>query len=229
MQAPCPQCGSKIVIDDAKVPERPFQVRCPKCQAVSKFPGRSAAAPEEPAGESPAPAPTPAPQMADEMRAHLMAQVRREMVHGGAPASHRALVSVGDRALAGAVTVMLSRLGYEVDATDDAAEGGRLMEQGVQDVVVTTRSAAGQGKAETLYQRLNRLSPEARRRLFVILVGDEFKTADGTQAWVCLADVVVNSRDAGSADNVIANTLAERARLYQAFNEARRRHEEAAS
>ena len=228
MQAPCPQCGSKIVIDDAKLPDRPFQVRCPKCQTVSKFPGRSAPAPEEATAEPPAAALPQAP-LADEMRAQLMAQVRREMTHGTMPASHRALVSIGDRALAGAVTVMLSRLGYEVDAIEDPAEGGRLMEQGAQDVVFTTRGVAAQGKPETLYQRLNRLSPEARRRLFVVLVGDEFKTADGTQAWVCLADLVISSRDASNADNVITNTLAERSRLYQAFNEARRRHEEAAS
>jgi predicted Zn finger-like uncharacterized protein len=228
VQAPCPQCGSKIVIDDAKLPDRPFQVRCPKCQTVSKFPGRSAATAEEPTAEPTAAGPAPTP-LADEMRAQLMAQVRREMAHGSMPGNHRALVSIADRALAGAVTVMLSRLGYEVDAIEDAAEGGRLMEQGAQDVVITTRVAATQGKPETLYQRLNRLSPEARRRLFVVLVGDEFKTADGTQAWVCLADLVVHSRDAGNADNVITGTLAERSRLYQAFNDARRRHEEAAS
>lgn len=227
MQAPCPQCGSRIVIDDAKLPDRPFQVRCPKCQAVAKFPGRSAAAAEESAPEPPMAAP-PQP-VADEVRAQLMAQVRREMAHGSTAGSHRALVSIGDRALAGAVTVMLSRLGYEVDAIEDVAEGGRLMEQGAQDVVFTTRGVAAQGKPETLYQRLNRLSPEARRRLFVVLVGDEFKTADGTQAWVCLADLVVHTRDAGAADNVMTQTLAERSRLYQAFNEARRRHEEAAS
>jgi predicted Zn finger-like uncharacterized protein len=229
VQAACPQCGSKIVIDDAKVPDRPFQVRCPKCQAVAKFPGRTAAVPP-PAEEAEAPAP---PAVAEDLRAQVMAQVRREMVMGGGGAAghagHRALVAIADRALAGNVTVLLSRLGYEVDAIDDAAEGGRLMEQGVQEIVVTTRTVAAQGKPETLYQRLNRLSPEARRRLFVILVGDDLKTGDGTQAWVCLADVVVGSRDVASADNVVRSALAERNRLYQAFNEARRRHDEAAS
>lgn len=224
MQAACPQCGAKIVVDDSKVPDRAFQVRCPKCQAVAKFPGRGAAVPP------PAEAPEPAPVAAAEMRAQLMAQVRREMSLGGTPSgTHRALVAIADPALGGSVTVLLSRLGYEVDAIEDAAEGGRLMEQGIQDLVVTTRTVAAQGKAETLYQRLNRLSPDARRRLFVVLVGDDFKTGDGTQAWVCLADLVVQTRDLATADNVVRNTLFERSRLYQAFNEARRRHEEAAS
>ncbi len=226
MQAACTQCGSKIVVDDAKVPDRPFQVRCPKCQAVAKFPGRSAVV-APPAEE---PTPEPAPVAAAEMRAQLMAQVRREMSLGGPQAgSHRALVAIVDPALAGSVTVLLSRLGYEVDAIEDAAEGGRLMEQGIHDIVFTTRTVAAQGKAETLYQRLNRLSPDARRRLFVVLVGDDFKTGDGTQAWVCLSDLVVQTRDVATADNILRNTLFERSRLYQAFNEARRRHDEAAS
>jgi predicted Zn finger-like uncharacterized protein len=226
VQAACPQCGSKIVIDDAKLPDRPFQVRCPKCQSVAKFPGRTAAV--APPAEEPLPAEPPPAPAADEMRAQLMAQVRREMTLGGTHAGgHHALVAITDRALAGSATVLLSRLGYEVDAVEDAAEAGRLVEQGAHDIVVSTRTVGAQGKAETFYQRLNRLSPDARRRLFVVLVGDELKTGDGTQAWVCLADLVVHSRDVATADNIVRNTLAERSRLYQAFNEARRRHEEA--
>ena len=30
---------------------------------------------------------------------------------------------------------------------------------------------------------MSRLSPDARRRVFLVLVGDEFKTGDGTQAF----------------------------------------------
>jgi twitching motility protein PilT len=58
MQANCTQCANKIVIDDSRVPDRPFAVKCPKCQAVNKLPGKSAAAPA-PASE-PAPASAPA-------------------------------------------------------------------------------------------------------------------------------------------------------------------------
>src|SRR5262249_1897286 len=44
VQASCSQCGHTITIDDAKVPDRPFGVKCPKCQNVVRLPGRSAAA-----------------------------------------------------------------------------------------------------------------------------------------------------------------------------------------
>lgn len=237
MQGSCPQCSSKIAIDDAKVPERSFQVKCPKCGNLVRFPGRTpeaaapapAAAAPEPAPASAAPA-AAAPSGDEEMRAQMMAQVRREMslteaVGGGG----RALVNLADRNQAGAITLSLSRQGYQVDASDDSAEASRLIEQGVYDLVVTARVAGSVAKGESVYQRLNRLNPDSRRRLFVVLVGDEFKTGDGTQAWSCLADLVVSARDAGAADAAIRNVAQERMRLLQAYVDARRRHEAAAN
>ena len=51
---------------------------------------------------------------------------------------------------------------------------------------------------------------------------------NGLQAWTTVSDLVLNSRDLASADAAVHNTLAERQRLYQAFQDARRRFEEAA-
>jgi predicted Zn finger-like uncharacterized protein len=39
VQAQCSQCATRIQIDDAKVPDRPFKVKCPKCQAIIPLPG----------------------------------------------------------------------------------------------------------------------------------------------------------------------------------------------
>jgi twitching motility protein PilT len=60
LQTSCQQCAQRIVVDDAKAPDRPFSVRCPKCQTLVKFPGRGAAA----AGDAPAAPATPAPAAA---------------------------------------------------------------------------------------------------------------------------------------------------------------------
>ncbi len=229
MQALCPQCSQRIVIDDAKVPDRPFSVKCPKCQSVVKLPGKGAGS------EAPAPAPVhaesapahpPAPA-ADEVRTQLMTQIRREL--SGGEAHPRALVSFPDHSPAASVTPLLTRLGYLVDSAEEQEEAARLIEQGVYSLVATARVQAPPGKGESLYQRISRLSPEARRRLFVILVGDEFKSGDGTQAFVALADLVLSSRDTAGAESTIRNTLAERTRLYQAFTDARRRFEASAS
>jgi len=267
VQANCTNCQQRIVIDDAKVPDRAFSVKCPKCQTVVRFPGKGGAPvvsapgtssfasnlpagaypaapptsaypayPNAPAAAAAAPGSAPAPPptamaeapASEELRATMMAQIRREMSIGEGKMVGRAMVALTDRAQAGAMALPLTRLGYQVDTVENAEEGARLLEQGVYDLVVATRAAAGAGR-ESLYQRLSRLSPEGRRRIFVVLVGDEFKTGDGTQAWAVMADVVVAGRDIPNADAVLLPALAERTRLYQVFTDARKRFEAAAA
>jgi hypothetical protein len=168
--------------------------------------------------------PEPVPS-AEALRAEVMAQVRREMLGDTArPSAGRALVALADKAQAGAVALPLGRLGYQVDTLDNAEEGSRLIEQGVYDLVVANRAAAPAGK-ESLYQRMSRLSPDSRRRVFLVLVGDDFKTGDGTQAWMAMGDLALNPRDLATADTVISKTAEERTRLYQVFLDARRRFE----
>jgi hypothetical protein len=249
VQATCPQCSNRVNFDDARAPERPFSVKCPKCQAPVRFPGRAAAgaapaaspaAPPAPAAASAAapvsapaatpPPPAPAPPGAAAVGNEALAQLRREV--GASDASRGAatqvLVAVPDRAVAGALTLPLTRLGHTIEVLDTPEEGGRLLEQGVYGIVITTRTAAVPGKTEMLYQRITRLNPDARRRIFLILVGEDLKTADGMQAFVLQADFVVNPRDAGSVEGPLLNSMAERNRVYQAFLEARKRMEAAA-
>ena len=219
MQANCPNCGNKIAIDDARVPDRPFSVKCPKCQNAIKLPGKGAApAAAAPAAEHEAAAPPP-----DETRAQMMAQIRATATESPGSAG-RALVALPDKTHAGNITVTLTRHGFGVDTLDDWEEGARLLEQGVFNLVVTARVGAAPGKGESLYQRINRLNPDSRRRIFLVLLGDEFKTGDGTQAFATLCDLVMNSKDAATADLVLKNTLAERSRLYQVFMDAHTRH-----
>ncbi len=69
MQASCPQCAHVVTIDDAKLPDRPFGVKCPKCQNVIRLPGRSPVAAPTPAAAPPGSgtAAAPAPGTVEEM------------------------------------------------------------------------------------------------------------------------------------------------------------------
>jgi len=160
-----------------------------------------------------------------------MAQLRREMnlaPGGGGTVSMRALVALADPSQAAAISATLARQGFSVEAPDDSGEAARLLEQGVYGILVTARGAAPAGTGETLHQRVCRLNPDGRRRVFLALVGDEFKTGDGTQAFAAMADLVLSSRDVATADAALRNTMAERTRLYQLFTEARQRFDASA-
>jgi predicted Zn finger-like uncharacterized protein len=214
VQAQCSQCSSRIQIDDSKVPDKPFKVKCPKCQAVITLPGKGEAAAPPP----PAPAPTQAyepPPMPSPA-----AVARRERA---ASSQNDALIALSGPAAA-AVQAALVNIGYNVDVVDDVEEGVRLVEQGVYELAVTSR-ASGDGGKETLHQRLMRLAADYRRSLFVILVGEEFRTGDGTQAWVAQADLVVHPNDAARSEHLIRSTIQERKRLYMPLHDARKRIE----
>jgi predicted Zn finger-like uncharacterized protein len=231
VQAQCSQCSTRIQIDDTKVPDRPFKVRCPKCQAVLTLPGRGADSFAAPEAEPPA-TPSEVPPVAGPAAAapppyeppsppSPAAMARRERAEASA---NDALIALSGPAAAG-LQQALERLQFHVDSVDDIEEGTRLLEQGVYEVAVTARTPPEPGKPETLAQRMLRLPIDARRRVFVILVGEEFRTADGTQAWAAQADLVVNPADAGRCEPLIRSTMIERKRLYQPLVDARRRIE----
>jgi hypothetical protein len=140
-------------------------------------------------------------------------------------AAGRAVLSLPDRGQAGVARQALTRLGFAVDLIDDGDEVTRLIEQGVYTLTAASRTVAAAGMPPTLYQRLNRLSPAARRRVFVLLVGNEFKSGDATQAFTVCADLVLHTRDLGQFEHLLQSTIAERQRLYQAFLDARLRFE----
>jgi len=53
VQATCPGCSHRLVVDDARVPSGPFSVRCPQCQIVVRLKGRPfSAADRGPTGAS---------------------------------------------------------------------------------------------------------------------------------------------------------------------------------
>ena len=215
MQAQCPQCSTRIQIEDAKVPDRPFKVRCPKCQHVMTLPGRGQAPAEETEPASPPPPEAPAP---------MLSQAALERAERAAAGERDAIVALVGPA-AEPLQKAIEHLGFHVDVVEDIEEGARLLEQGVYEVAVTSRSVAEPGRPETLAQRMLRMPLDTRRRVFVVLVGEEFRSGDGTQAWAVQADLVLHPSDIARAEHLVRATMTERKRLYQPLVDARRRIE----
>jgi hypothetical protein len=133
-------------------------------------------------------------------------------------------VALPDASLASAITVSLRGLDYNVDVVEDVEEGARLLEQGIYELAVTAHGD-GRGRHESLAQRITRLSPDTRRRVFVVLVGELYTTGDGTQAWAAQADLVLHPHDAARCENALRATLEEKQRLYAPLADARQRIE----
>lgn len=217
MQATCSSCSNLVTVDEnnPKLPEGPFSVKCPKCQTPVRFQGRAAAKGAAKA-EAPKLAAPPGPGSAPSSAMPLKPT---------ALPGERALIALDDTPRANELAKSIARLGYEVDVVPDA-DGVRMLDTAAHVIVAMARTVAESG-AFTCYQRLFLLSSDMRRGFFLILVGDEYTTGDGMQAFVVHGDVVVASSDAGSCELVIRERLVERTRLFRVFVETRRKHEAA--
>jgi len=213
VQTNCPQCKNLLVLDDAKIPDTPFMLKCPKCQATVKLPGKGASAVQRapaPSSDTPTTAAlaTPAP-----------------VTPPAAPPIGKALFGLPNADSASAMGAALGRLGFASESLDPQLEEKILrLQQGEYPVVVTSRN--GMPEERNLYRIVRTLSAEIRRRVFLILVGDEFKTGEGTQAFAVLADLVVQATDGATCERVVAQTMIERRRVYQVFWDAEERKAE---
>ncbi len=234
MQSPCPHCEYKIVIDDARVPDRAFSVKCPKCKKPVRFPGKAAAKQEEvaesPAAAPPAAAPpADAPPTAPPPAPAPAASSSGDMAMPGRPTDASpddvyAMVALPDVGQAGAITLTLSRLGYHVDTLENWEEGARLLDTASFDVIVTTHAVSAKG-GYSPYQKLTRLPLEFRRKMTVFLVADDVITGDGAQAFKLQADMVINGNELATAGMGVREVMFERKRVYQAYFDAMTRLE----
>ena len=248
MQATCPQCSQVIAVDDSKVPPGPFMLRCPRCQQTMKMSGNEAsrtssgkqaghdAAPDpasEVAAQTPSPkidvAPQDPPQQAPTPR--LEPTPQPPMSYGNATPSssdgngHRALVGLADGEQSRTISEVLQRRGYEVNTMDEGDERAIELQQGIYDVVVTHGNGQSSTSKKELVHLVNGLPPEMRSRMFLVLIGDNYKTGNTSEAFASLADFVCHPQDMAAADSALRATIAEKGRLYRAFLDVLRKKE----
>jgi hypothetical protein len=228
MQATCSKCSHVVTVDEnnPKLPDGAFSVKCPKCQTPVRFPGRAAAKAEKAAAApaaAPAPAPAavaaPEPEPAPKPAAAAPLVPLKPIAQPG----ERALVALDDKKRAAEMARSLGMLGFEVDVMSDA-DGVRAMEQGAHVIIVMARTVAESG-ALTAYQRLFLVNSDLRRSFFLVLLGDEYTTGDGVQAFVVHGDLVVASPDAASCESVVRERYVERSRLFRVFVDCKRKAE----
>jgi hypothetical protein len=127
----------------------------------------------------------------------------------------KALIAFPSTEQASAVGGVLARLGFAVDELDSGDDKLIRLQQGEYDLVATARNGVPEDRNP--YRLVQLLPPELRRRLFLMLVGEDLHTGEGNQAFAFVADLVVNAKDAAQSDRLVLHALHERRRLYQTF------------
>src|SRR6185503_717746 len=243
----CQKCSTRLQIDEEKSPQRPFNVRCPKCNntvsagpaspateqsalAVGGSPStdhprfeQSTARAYEPATANPV---NGAATNDDALRmiVDLLAKGNSQQVDNpmARPAwdKRKALVCTSEPSR-DVVARKLSDSGFQVFVADETRQAVETMRANKMDVVVLEPQfdAAEQGSAFVI-REINIMRPPQRRRLFFVLLSPSLRTMDAHAAFLSNCNAVVNIADVEELPRIMDVALREYNELYRDFYSA---------
>lgn len=243
----CQKCSTRLQVDEEKSPQRPFNVRCPKCNnTVSSEPASPAteqsalAVGGSPATDHPrfepstarqyeAATPSQAAEAAstdDAVRMLMDLLSKREPAGEENPmarpswSKRKALVCTSE-AYRELVARKLTESGFQVYVAEDTRQAVETMRASKMDVVLLEPQfdPAEQGSV-FVTREINVLRPPQRRRLFFVLLSPSLRTMDAHAAFLNNVNAIVNLNDVEDLPRIMEIALREFNELYREFYSA---------
>ncbi|MDT5295158.1 MAG: hypothetical protein QOJ76_2038 [Acidobacteriota bacterium] len=246
----CPNCTTRLQLDGAKIPARPFSVRCPKCeQIINAQPPAQAPQRDALAAVGDLPLSTrsqqemsatpvmpflrdePAPSGPEGEVLRLLASLLQREAAGEAGASgvgglrrawerRRALVCAGS-SFGGDVVRALGGAGYNVCVAENATQAVEQMREEHLDVVVLDPEFDVRVQgAGQVNRELIAMRTTERRRIVFVLLSNTVRTGDAQAAFLAGANLVVGMKDAGELPRALEKNIRDLNELYRDFNKA---------
>jgi len=240
----CQKCSTRLQVDDEKSPQRPFNVRCPKCNnTVSSGPASPAteqsalAVGGSPSTDHPRFEQTTArayqPETASAVNEtatnddalRMIVELLSKGNGRGADNPHARPAWDTRKALVCATETYrdvaarkLSESGCEVFVAEDTRQAVETMRANKMDVVLLEPQfdPTEQGSAFVI-REINVLRPPQRRRLFFLLLSPSLRTMDAHAAFLSNVNTVVNTADIEELPRVMEVALREFNELYRNF------------
>jgi predicted Zn finger-like uncharacterized protein len=246
----CQKCATRLQVDEEKSPARPFNVRCPKCNATVSS-GVASPASEHgalavggsPSTEHPrfeqntarAYEPAASVNHSGENGASITDDAVRRLMDllskgantapeklGARPSwdQRKALVCTGE-AYRDTVARRLTQSGYQVFVAEDTRQAVETMRSNKMDVVLLEpQFDPAEQGSAFVIREVNVLRPTQRRRTFFVLISPSLRTMDAHAAFLSNVNLAVNVADVDELHRIMEVALREYNELYRDFNAA---------
>jgi len=228
MIASCPQCAMSLTFDDTRLPTEPFNVLCPRCrQTVTimpppkeepKLPGITDIL--EPIHVVEAEQPDSLRALADLLLAGLR-QSQPQVPDTTKWTRRRVLLCQDDPLIRETLRKALDAARYEIFSADLAPEAIELLHESRGEVIVLSPGfdADHQG-GSAMMQYINTLTPQARRRTYVVLVSQQLRTLDTYLAFANGVNLTVHPEDVAAFQSIFERSVRDFNELYRPLNQA---------
>ncbi len=229
MLANCPQCAMSLNFDDERLPIEPFNVLCPRCrQSVTIMPPSK----EEPrlqgsTGSLDSIEVVPSSASGDPLRAFvdmLLAGLKQSQPQAATDSKwqrRRVLLCMEDAEVRESLRSALLPTLFDVFSADTAPEAIEILHESRAEVIVLSPSfdAEHQG-GSGMMQYVNSLTPQIRRRTYVVLVSPQLRTLDTYLAFANGVNLTVHPEDVGSFRAIFDRSVRDFNELYRPLNQA---------
>ena len=213
MEVLCNNCKARFRIADDKLPSgQSVSLKCPKCNGKIEIDTRQGA-PEATQAETPKP--TIAEVVSDTYDAF---EKPFDFVEEGV---ETALICERDAGAREKIRSTLQSMDYNVIDAASSRDALKYMRFHVFDLVVLDEDF-GEGDTESNYvlQYLWHLPMNTRRNIFVVLLGNGFRTGDHLMAFNQSANLVINMKNVDELEKILKRFLRENEEFYSVFKES---------
>lgn len=236
MDIECSHCHAKFKIPDNKVPKnKTFSLGCPKCKEKITV---------DPAAKPPQKAKAPEPAaalfeeetddghgMSDDLDASDETGDDDEPESSGYDADDKpfdfleegeetALVCESDPGNHEKIKAALFNMGYHVKkATDPRDTLKKMRFHDFDIVVVNERFGSRDPDMNHVLKFMEQMKMDVRRKMYVVLLTDRFRTMDNMIAFIKSVNLVINLENIGDFEKILKRGLADNSMFYRVFRE----------
>ncbi len=217
----CSSCEYEINIPDKKVPEgKAFNVSCPKCKNKVRVDGRLKKDSEPEQEPIAATVPSKADDSASEIDTGLVVDsgFEEDEIPFYNENDKVALVLV-DKEL-DSWTKTLETMDYKIQIAKSPEQAAHKMKFTQFHFVVLTETFERKNLEENEgYQFIIEMPMSTRRKMFVALMGSDFKSGHNMQAFACSVNLVVNEKDMTKLPDLLKQSIIETDTFYKVYKE----------
>jgi len=222
MEVTCVQCKSRFNIPDDKVPKgKVVKLNCPKCKGTITLgseapePPAKAEEPEEPRLTMMNPA---AGKKAPEESYGYEDFTNDQALDFFEEGIKLALIMPNSTMNEDRLRAGLEIIGYKCIPTPNTRDAIGKLRFHHFDLIILADGFDNQPLDHSvIVNYLNRLPMSVRRKVFLSLISDSFKTMDNMMAFAMSANVVINSKDIEKLHLILKKAISENERFYKVF------------
>ena len=240
----CQKCSTRLQVDEEKSPNRPFNVRCPKCNNTISSGPASPATEQSALGVGGSPAtdhprfeqstarayePATASAANDTVSTDDAMRMLVDLLSKGNGRNaenpmerplwdkRKALICTSET-YREAIARKLTESGFQVYVAEDTRQAVETMRSSKMDVVLLEpQFDPGEQGSVFVIREISVLRPPQRRRLFFVLVSPSLRTMDAHAAFLNNVNAIVNVNDLEELPQVLDVALREFNELYREF------------